>query len=119
MEDLKMKTPSDFFKAFNNITAECAAVVAEIVRKNGGKVSLNYTEDNIDGRNLILSVPNNDFGDDYITFVEVMNGLENTLVLTDEYGDAYDSIDLYDDSIFYIYDAIVSSLKKNEKDLEN
>ena len=114
-----MKTPSDFFKAFNNLTAECAAVVAEVVRKNGGKVSLNYTEDNIDGRNLILSVPNNYNGDDYISFVEVMNGLGNTLVLTDEDGDAYDSVDLYDDSIFYIYDAIVSSLKKNEKDLEN
>ena len=114
-----MKTPSEFFKASNNITAECAAAVAEVVRKNGGKVSLNYTEDNIDGRNLILSVPNNDFGDDYISFVEVMNGLGNNLVLIDEDGNAYDLMELYDDSIFYIYDAIVSSLKKNEKDLEN
>ena len=114
-----MKTPSDFFNAYNNLTAECSVTTAEIIRRNGGKVSLIYTEDNIDGRNLILSVPNNDFGDDYITFVEVMNGLGNTLVLTDEDGDAYDSMELYDDSIFYIYDAIVSSLKKNEKDLEN
>ena len=109
-----MRTPSDFFNAYNNLTAECSAAVAEIVRRNGGKVSLNYTEDNIDGRNLILSVPNNDFGDDYITFVEVMNGLGNTLVLTDEDGDAYDSIDLYDESIFYIYEAVVSAVGKKE-----
>ena len=109
-----METPRDFFNAFNNLTAECAAAAAEIVRRNGGKVSLNYTEDNLNGANLILNVPNEFGGDDYITFVEVMNGLGNTLVLTDEDGNTYDSTDLYNENIFYIYDAIVSSADRTE-----
>lgn len=108
-----MRTPSEFFESYNALTAECSAAVAEVVRKNGGKVSLNYTEYNIDGRNLILNVPN-EYGDDNITFVEVMNGLGNTLVLTDEDGDAYDLVDLYYESIFYIYDAVVSAAGKKD-----
>lgn len=109
-----MKTPSEFFESYNALTAECSAAVAEVVRKNGGKVSLNYTEDNEYGTNLILNVPNDFGGDDNITFTEVMNGLGNALVLTDEYGNTYDSADLYDESIFYIYDAIVSSADRTE-----
>ena len=108
-----MRTPSDFFNAYNSLTAECSAAVAEIVRRNGGKVSLNYTEGNEYGTNLILNVPN-EYGDDNITFVEVMNGLGNALVLTDEDGKTYDLVDLYNESIFYIYDAVVSAA--GEKD---
>lgn len=108
-----MRTPSDFFNAYNSLTAECSAAVAEIVRRNGGKVSLNYTEGNEYGTNLILNVPN-EYGDDNITFVEVMNGLGNALVLTDEDGNTYDLVDLYNESIFYIYDAVVSAA--GEKD---
>lgn len=109
-----MRTPRDFFNAYNKLTAECSAAASEIVRKNGGKVSLNYTEGNEYGTNLVLNVPNEFGGDDYITFTEVMNGLGNTLVLKDEYGNTYDSADLYDENIFYIYDAIVASADRTE-----
>lgn len=108
-----MRTPSDFFKDYTNLIAECSTAAAEIVRRNGGKVSLNYTVDNEYGTNLILNVPN-EYGDDNITFVEVMNGLGNALVLTDEDGNTYDSVDFYNESIFYIYDAVVSAT--GEKD---
>ena len=108
-----MRTPSDFFNAYNNLIVECSAAAAEIVRRNGGKVSLNYTEGNEYGTNLILNVPN-EYGDDNITFVEVMNGLGNALVLTDEDGNTYDLADLYNESIFYIYDAVVSAAGKKD-----
>lgn len=108
-----MRTPSEFFESYNALTAECSAAVAEVVRKNGGKVSLNYTVDNEYGTNLILNVPN-EYGDDNITFVEVMNGLGNALVLTDEDGNTYDSADLYNESILYIYDAVVSAAGKKD-----
>lgn len=113
MEDLDMRTPSDFFNAYNNLIAECSAAVAEIVQRNGGKVSLNYTEGNEYGTNLILNAPN-EYGDDNITFVEVMNGLGNALVLTDEDGNTYDLADLYNESILYIYDAVVSAAGKKD-----